>query len=98
LRSKTPFHDSFHDSVESLNVIDQDNLMKHITSPMTSWSSARFLLIAFAMTQFGFSEPKLSAQEAKPNIELPKTDDGLPGAGPIRRYDWFKNLWTEKRG
>src|SRR6186997_1611641 len=30
-------------------------------------------------------------------IELPATDDGLPGAGPIRRYDWFKGLWNERR-
>lgn len=28
---------------------------------------------------------------------IPATDDGLPGAGPIRRYDWFRNLWLEKR-
>ena len=28
---------------------------------------------------------------------LPDTDDGLPGVGPIRRYDWFKNLWQERR-
>jgi lysophospholipase L1-like esterase len=28
---------------------------------------------------------------------LPATDDGLPGTGPIRRYDWFQKLWTEKR-
>ena len=34
---------------------------------------------------------------AKVSVELPATDDGLPGAGPIRRYDWFKNLWTQKR-
>lgn len=31
------------------------------------------------------------------SIALPATDDGLPGAGPIRRYDWFKSLWTERR-
>ncbi|RLS59376.1 MAG: DUF1080 domain-containing protein [Planctomycetota bacterium] len=31
-------------------------------------------------------------------IELPKTDEGLPGAGPIRRYDWFQNLWKQRRG
>ena len=31
------------------------------------------------------------------SIELPATDDGLPGAGPIRRYDGFKGLWTERR-
>ena len=29
--------------------------------------------------------------------DIPKTDDGLPGAGPIRRADWFRNLWKERR-
>jgi lysophospholipase L1-like esterase len=28
---------------------------------------------------------------------LPATDDGLPGAGPIRRFDWFQKLWVERR-
>ncbi|MCA8991382.1 MAG: DUF1080 domain-containing protein [Planctomycetaceae bacterium] len=37
------------------------------------------------------------AQEAKPSFEIPETDDGLPGDGPIRRYDWFRNLWKNKR-
>ena len=31
-----------------------------------------------------------------PSVALPTTDDGLPGAGPIRRYDWFKILWNER--
>lgn len=30
-------------------------------------------------------------------LALPATDDGLPGAGPIRRYDWFKKLWLQRR-
>jgi kynurenine formamidase len=30
-------------------------------------------------------------------LRIPATDDGLPGAGPIRRYDWFQRLWLEKR-
>ncbi len=30
-------------------------------------------------------------------FQIPATDDGLPGAGPIRRYDWFKNLWAQRR-
>ena len=40
-----------------------------------------------------------AAADEKPasSIELPATDDGIPGAGPIRRYDWFRNLWTQKR-
>jgi lysophospholipase L1-like esterase len=28
---------------------------------------------------------------------IPATDDHLPGAGPIRRYDWFQRLWRERR-
>lgn len=29
--------------------------------------------------------------------QIPATDDGLPGAGPIRRYDWFRSLWQQRR-
>ncbi|MBR9759229.1 DUF1080 domain-containing protein [bacterium] len=38
----------------------------------------------------------LHAQDASA-FDIPKTDEGLPGAGPIRRYDWFQKLWTRKR-
>src|SRR4051812_29986856 len=31
------------------------------------------------------------------SFDIPATDDGLPGAGPIRRYDWFKKTWNERR-
>lgn len=30
-------------------------------------------------------------------FEIPSTDDGLPGQGPIRRYDWFRGLWRSRR-
>lgn len=30
------------------------------------------------------------------SIELPAKDDGLPGSGPIRRYDWFRALWNQR--
>ncbi len=36
------------------------------------------------------------AQDAA-QFEIPASDDGLLGAGPIRRYDWFKNLWKKRR-
>src|SRR3982751_5252027 len=42
----------------------------------------------------------LSAQaisQAATEFEIPAKDDGLPGAGPIRRYDWFRELWKTKR-
>jgi lysophospholipase L1-like esterase len=30
-------------------------------------------------------------------FQIPDADDGLPGAGPIRRYEWFRKLWSERR-
>jgi lysophospholipase L1-like esterase len=30
-------------------------------------------------------------------LDIPPTDEGLPGAGPIRRYEWFTKLWSQKR-
>ena len=37
------------------------------------------------------------AQDAVAEFVIPATDDGLPGAGPIRRYEWFRNLWAKRR-
>lgn len=37
------------------------------------------------------------AAPTDPHFQIPATDDGLPGAGPIRRYDWFRNLWVQRR-
>ena len=31
------------------------------------------------------------------SLDIPATDDGLPGAGPSRRADWFQKTWTQKR-
>ncbi|MCB1241175.1 MAG: GDSL-type esterase/lipase family protein [Verrucomicrobiales bacterium] len=36
--------------------------------------------------------------KADPHLQIPATDDGLPGAGPIRRYPWFSKLWQDRRG
>ncbi|HEX2746365.1 MAG TPA: hypothetical protein VHM91_00090, partial [Verrucomicrobiales bacterium] len=41
------------------------------------------------------SLPVMAAEAA--GLAIPATDEGLPGAGPIRRYDWFQKLWLEKR-
>ena len=35
--------------------------------------------------------------DPKSTIEIPDSDDSLPGVGPMRRYDWFKNLWQKRR-
>lgn len=36
-------------------------------------------------------------QTKSKSLEIPSNDDGIPGNGPIRRYEWFKNLWLQKR-
>lgn len=38
-----------------------------------------------------------SAAAVQPSpLAIPATDEGLPGAGPIRRYDWFQKLWLQR--
>ncbi|HWA24828.1 MAG TPA: GDSL-type esterase/lipase family protein [Lacunisphaera sp.] len=41
--------------------------------------------------------PAAPVQAGTSRYDIPATDDGLPGIGPIRRYDWFKKLWRERR-
>ena len=42
------------------------------------------------------SAPAVAFQAPDP-FAIPSTDEGLPGAGPIRRYEWFQKLWRERR-
>jgi lysophospholipase L1-like esterase len=67
---------------------------------MVRSSLARHLLATWVLVS-GF--PHASAPQQPPaaavadRFALPATDEGLPGAGPIRRYDWFKKLWHDRR-
>lgn len=60
---------------------------------MPSWPIPAVLLLGLLTVPLAAREPA-----APPTIALPATDDGLPGAGPIRRYPWFRNLWSQRRG
>jgi lysophospholipase L1-like esterase len=42
-------------------------------------------------------EPAAPAAPAESHFQIPATDEGLPGAGPVRREDWFKHIWVERR-
>ena len=57
------------------------------SSPCLAGLLALILLAGNSVTLLG--------QDSK--LQIPETDDGLPGAGPIRRADWFKKLWNERR-
>jgi hypothetical protein len=39
----------------------------------------------------------VSGGKSGANFELPAAGDGLPGAGPITRGDWFQKIWRERR-
>jgi len=60
-------------------------------------------LLCLAATFFAsvaFSQDPLAKPAEKPidpRWDIPASDEGLPGAGPIRRYDWFRKLWAQKR-
>jgi lysophospholipase L1-like esterase len=41
--------------------------------------------------------PAVSSAPADSRFLIPPTDEGLPGAGPLRRADWFQKVWTERR-
>ncbi|MEO6003753.1 MAG: GDSL-type esterase/lipase family protein [Opitutus sp.] len=56
-----------------------------------------WFFLACALALAPFVQRPAAAAAADPHFQIPATDDGLPGAGPIRRYDWFKNLWAERR-
>jgi lysophospholipase L1-like esterase len=53
---------------------------------------SRFSLVAALALVLTFTAVSPAA-----SLDIPATDDGLPGAGPIRRADWFTKLWTQKR-
>lgn len=56
-----------------------------------------FAALFLAAAAFAQSNPPAAPVALDPHYAIPATDDGLPGAGPIRRYDWFKKLWQERR-
>ena len=55
-----------------------------------------FLLIP-ALAAFAALAQPAPQPQPEARFQIPATDDGLPGAGPIRRYDWFRSGWVERR-
>jgi lysophospholipase L1-like esterase len=63
--------------------------------------SPRSLLLAGVMALLAVSSvaqpPSTAPVTPDPRLAIPATDEGLPGSGPIRRYDWFQKLWLDLR-
>ena len=64
--------------------------------PPREFAMPRILLLLVAFATVLVPTGESFAKDAAP-LALPATDDGLPGAGPIRRYEWFTNLWIKRR-
>ncbi len=62
-----------------------------------SFFRALVLPASLALAQTALSQADAQTRKPLPRFEIPASDDGLPGAGPIRRYDWFRQLWSERR-
>lgn len=68
------------------------------TLHVDSFLFAALIAAAFAVTAtaFGAAAAQPTTAQESP-LAIPATDDGLPGAGPIRRFDWFRALWVQRR-
>ena len=70
--------------------------------PPATWlrprcAAAAILLVLGATIAFPAPASPAAPTQTPDRFAIPATDDGLPGAGPIRRYDWFQDLWRERR-
>lgn len=65
--------------------------MRRPAHPFARMQRAATLAVASLL---GFA----SLAPAQRYLQVPPNDEGLPGAGTIRRYEWFQKLWAEKRG
>jgi lysophospholipase L1-like esterase len=65
---------------------------------MKAYSIIGLILIALSfMANTAAPRAQDKPAQTAAQFQIPATDDGLPGAGPIRRYDWFRRLWMERR-
>jgi lysophospholipase L1-like esterase len=73
------------------------------TEPLGSYCSAMkslsLLLRAVLALVLIQPFPVATAQAPRPEarFQIPASDDGLAGEGPIRRYEWFRQLWAQRR-
>jgi lysophospholipase L1-like esterase len=61
-------------------------------------SIARSLLLSvWLLAALSAPAQPAPAPQVGSRFEIPPTDEGLPGQGPIRRYEWFRKLWVQRR-
>ncbi len=71
--------------------------MLHPSGPSRRCLVAGALVLSLGFPATAASHQAAVAEATEDHFAIPPTDEGLPGAGPIRRYDWFQRLWRERR-
>ena len=71
--------------------------MRKLRIPVCVDVLTKAALFSLVVVGLAGSPASVMAQRSNESLGIPMSDDGLPGVGPIRRYDWFINLWSEKR-
>jgi lysophospholipase L1-like esterase len=74
--------------------------MFHVTRSGILQIAGTIVLLSLGVSGADAGEAQAAAPlaaSAGPRFAIPATDEGLPGAGPIRRYEWFQKLWRERR-
>ena len=62
---------------------------------MSQWSGWRVCVLLLPLT-VGPSVGTLGDDGVRVK-EIPDTDAGVPGEGPLRRTDWFRGVWRNRR-
>ena len=80
-------------------LVSETAFAETLPNPMKFHTTIGGSVLAFLVaTLIADDSSSLQAQSSQAaSVAIPETDEGLPGAGPIRRYAWFQNLWLEKR-
>jgi lysophospholipase L1-like esterase len=74
------------------------NSRRHRDSIIAVMKHLLALPIAVLLLAFNaFAQPAPQAALVDSRYQIPPSNEGQPGAGPIRRADWFQKIWTERR-
>ena len=57
----------------------------------------RFVMLAVSVFSLIAADSVTAQDVATSQFVLPDSDEGIAGSGPIRRYDWFRRLWKNRR-
>ena len=65
---------------------------------MKAQATAWIVAIVFSLLCVISSPESLGQATDRDPLRIPDSDEGLPGAGPLRRSEWFRGVWRSRRG